>query len=117
MKNKGFTVFELMVTVVFCLIVISLVSYGIGGCGPDAEKANKLAQDFAKHIPGTTGSVTCMNRDSDGDGYCRCTIFTQTGYDLIECDCRRYCLWDCANSCAPVETVKVKQNTSRSRDL
>lgn len=32
------------------------------------------AQAFAKHIPGSSG-VTCMDQDTDGDGYCSCTVF------------------------------------------
>lgn len=32
------------------------------------------AIEFAKHIPGNSG-VSCMAQDTDGDGYCSCTVF------------------------------------------
>lgn len=106
MKSKGFTLIELLI--VFCMIaIVASAIFGMSmGCKVDKVKAERLAAEFAKNIPGATGKVSCMGRDSDGDGYCRCNIFKTDGIQVADCDCQKFCFCECSDDCSPIEVIK-----------
>lgn len=66
------------------IVAMALV---IGACGLGEAKVS--AEKFAEqHFQDDVQSVTCMTRDSDGDGYVSCTVFlksTPTQPMAIEC--------------------------------
>ena len=55
------------------------------GCH-DYKGAEKAAGEYAKKLPGSTGEVSCMRVDSDGDGYVSCSAFMRDGPPVaLEC--------------------------------
>lgn len=77
-------------------------------CQYDWRKAQKAAEQFASQVPGATGKASCTHTDSDGDGYCACTVFRKDGSVLrVDCGCEKYCLI-CTEGCKVVEGVKVQ---------
>lgn len=70
---------------------------GLVGCGYDIERAENSANEFMTNFPGAT-VASCVETDSDGDGYCACTIFTPTERIAVECGCERGCIF-CAKGC------------------
>lgn len=105
MKKNGFTLIELMITI--AIIGITVLVFGtalIGGCiGPDWQQAESHAKDYARKVPGSTGEVSCMKKDSDGDGYCRCNIFMKNMPPVnVECGCERFC-FRCAEGCGGIK--------------
>jgi hypothetical protein len=86
-------------------VAICIVAIGLGGCDADWQKAEKAASEYAGKIPGATGQVSCMKTDSDGDGYCRCTIFRKEKDPLhVECGCQKFC-WVCTDGCSGIKHV------------
>lgn len=92
------------------MIKMTLVSLiAVAACTQtDPQVANESAKEFARNIPNSTGT-NCVNSDSDGDGYCSCSVF-RNGEPVpltIQCGCERFCIWNCARGCKFVESVKV----------
>lgn len=74
----------------------------------DPAAAPAAAADYIKHIPGATG-YECAATDSDGDGYCSCTVFRGSDEPMqIQCGCERICIWNCARGCKYVPSVKIQ---------
>lgn len=54
----------------------------------DRRLPEDFARQFAGEIPGSTGRVQCMDRDTDGDGYCSCSVFMKDAPPVaVECGC------------------------------
>lgn len=71
--NKGFTLIELMIVVM--IIAIGLAVF-IPGCSGSKEVAEQEAIQFASTILNMKeAKATCMNKDSDHNGYVSCTVF------------------------------------------
>lgn len=86
------------------LLILILVAVG---CGSDWQRAEKDAKEYASKVPHATGKVACTKQDTDGDGYCGCSVFMKNGDVLpIECGCKKYCLW-CPEGCKQVDTYKM----------
>lgn len=76
----------------------------------DPTAANTAAAQFVKHIPDATG-VDCAQTDSDGDGYCSCTVFRGREEPMqIQCGCEAVCLWNCARGCKYQPSVKLDRS-------
>ena len=75
-RHRGYTLVELMITVAV-IGVIGFVVIGIAvratGCG-GGESAENSARAWAQQMGIEAQSVSCVNMDSDGDGYISCTI-------------------------------------------
>jgi hypothetical protein len=101
-------------------VILSLlfVCFLFGGCASDWRKAEASAREYASKVPNATGDVSCTRQDTDGDGYCGCTIFMKSGTERkVECGCEDFCLL-CAEGCKPVDSVKIiGSGSSRSRRL
>ena len=89
---------------VVVIIVIAMVCSFIG---PDWKEAEGHAKQFSKNISGAR-NVSCVKKDTDGDGWCSCTIF---GDQIVpvDCGCERFCLTNCAEGC------KISQPRMRSK--
>ena len=119
MKQKAFTLVELVITIAIVgIIAITLGSMIIGGttgCGSDWKKAEVAAKEFAQNIPNTTGKVSCTKQDTDNDGYCNCSLFLKDGPPMsVECGCQKLCIFTCADGCKVVDTVKFRGKGRRS---
>lgn len=73
-------------------VILILCVLGLPGCKDFVERRRMKAEDNArvwvKNVPEYSGKFTCMNTDSDGDGYCSCTVFRIKQDPLaIECAC------------------------------
>lgn len=103
MKQKAFTLVELIIVIAIVAIIAAVIMGAVGGCTADWQQAEKYAKEYAAKVPGSTGEVSCMKKDSDGDGYCRCTIFKSKGDPInVECGCERYCVV-CAEGCGGIK--------------
>lgn len=73
----------------------------------DVAAANTSAAEFAKHVPGATGTL-CAEVDTDGDGYVSCTVFRSGDEPMqIQCGSQRICLFNCARGCKYEPSVKL----------
>lgn len=89
-------------------ILLLVLVFAFGACSHDWEQAERDAKKFAKKIPGSTGEVDCAHKDSDGDGYCSCTVFMEDGETVpIECGCEKWC-FNCSEGCKRVEGIKIR---------
>lgn len=88
----------------FCFSILMI------GCSASVpEEAKKSASEFVQNTPNAT-SFSCASVDSDGDGYCACTVFMRDSSPFrIDCGCQRFCVWNCARGCKIVEGFKVRQ--------
>lgn len=89
--------------------VVLICSWALGACQrTDFGKAQRSAEDYSKHIEGTT-SVLCAQTDTDGDGYVSCTVFRSKSEEplQIQCGSERFCIWNCAEGCKYVPTMKM----------
>jgi len=78
-SSRGLTVIELMIMVAIGAIIAVIIAFflrgGIGGAtGIDHEAAVKEARQFANDNSMADANVSCVNTDSDGDGYVSCTL-------------------------------------------
>jgi len=91
-------------------LMVAMVAMGLlAGCDPDWERAERDAKEFAAKIPGATREVSCAKGDSDGDGYCSCTVFMDDGsLQNIDCGCEKYALWNKKEGCKVVDAVKFQ---------
>lgn len=105
--DRGRGVWRFLALVVLVLFVgLSLLA--IAGCRSDPAAARKSASEFVRHIPGQTG-FECAETDSDGDGYCSCTVFRGDLEPMqIQCGCQNLCVWNCASGCKYTPTIKVQ---------
>lgn len=85
-----------------------LIGVLIASCAnTDPAAATSGAAEYVKHIPNATG-VECAQTDSDGDGYCSCTVFRGAEEPMqIQCGCERICVWNCARGCKYVPNLKL----------
>jgi len=87
-----------------------LVLIFVGACTrTDPTAADSAARLFVKNIPGTTG-LECARTDSDGDGYCSCTVFRGTEEPMqIACGCEAICIWNCVRGCKYEPAMKFNR--------
>jgi len=97
--------------------VLSWVSLGVLGlvallifatsCDSDWQRAERDAKAFVVNIPGATGNVACAKADSDGDGYCSCTVFMEDGsMQNLDCGCEPFAVFDKTEGCKVVDAFK-----------
>lgn len=59
----------------------------LGGCVQDTGALNTSARGFAGQLGYKVQGVTCMDMDSDGDGYVSCTVALEGGAAPIAVEC------------------------------
>jgi Tfp pilus assembly protein FimT len=98
-KQSGITFVELIILVAIVGILLVVAVAGMGSCAVDPDKAQEAADEFKQNIPGATNAV-CVATDSDGDGYCSCTVFRKEGMEpvALDCGCETMCL-RCSEGC------------------
>lgn len=97
------------------LLGLGLAVFVMAGCSPEWQRAERDAKVFAQKIPGATGDVSCAKGDSDGDGYCSCTVFMEDGsMQNLDCGCEKYALWNKKEGCKVVDAMKF-QGSDRNR--
>lgn len=72
--SRGFTLIELIIAVAIIGIFVTLVGFGITKCSSSRGTAEDEARDYAQKMGMEIKGVSCMNRDTDGDGYVSCTL-------------------------------------------
>jgi len=91
MRNASDWAVKVGVTFVVVLVV-ALIAGFIGlkcvGCSSKAV-AEKRARTWAKELMPDTwnGRVSCMSRDTDGDGYVSCAVGVKNSSDAIPIEC------------------------------
>lgn len=79
MKNKGFTLVEVLIVIAIIAIVLTIIAGALGsGCNDypkNKPSADYYAMEFAKKMGGEVTGVVCVAQDTDGDGYVSCTVF------------------------------------------
>jgi len=112
-KQKGFTLFELLIVVVIISIIAS-VTLGIfvNNRGATEKRAKELAINFLQENEIAYKRVSCAG-DSDDDGYGSCTVVTEEGekiYLQCPCDFVSVNFWG-AKSCKEIETnIKISSS-------
>ncbi len=80
-----------MIVFVFITIIGSIALNFVNQFVDQKPTAEKVALEFAdKMMPGH-GPLTCMNRDTDADGYINCVVQKQDGTNVpLECTGTQY---------------------------
>jgi hypothetical protein len=68
------------------IALVCLMGADDGTClstSQSAAKATRNADEYATHIKGAS-STSCTAKDTDGDGYCSCTVFRENGDKPME---------------------------------
>jgi prepilin-type N-terminal cleavage/methylation domain-containing protein len=91
MKKSGFTVMELLVAMAFIGILAAVLVSALGkGCGNvsgrSADLAVEGAQKWARDMGYANVFISCVDIDSDGDGYVSCTV-REDGKSPIQIEC------------------------------
>ncbi len=72
MKQKGFTVTELMIAIAIFGILFAIITAGMSN--NNSGQAEHEARAFVKKMYSTPdANVSCMDRDTDANGYVSCT--------------------------------------------
>lgn len=75
MKQRGFTLFELMIVVGILAIFSGAAIFALRGCGIDNKAtAEEEAMQYALSLGLNNPKATCTNVDTDNDGYVSCSI-------------------------------------------
>ena len=73
--KSGPTLIELSIGVIFAVVVIGMVVGVVNSCsGGDHESADKNAKAWASQMGFKDAKITCLDYDTDNDGYVSCSI-------------------------------------------
>ena len=86
MKQKGYTLIELVTTIIIIIVIaLSLFSLVLNNRGVTEQRAYSGAKQFINNNSIAAKRLTCAG-DSDGDGYGTCVIVT-TDNERIRLSC------------------------------
>ncbi len=100
--RRGFTVIELMISVVLVGMFMVACFGAIRGCGVINNKgaAEAEARTYLNTMyPGQTYAVTCMNRDTDANGYVSCDARVAGVAVPLECAVQCWSGFMCNEGC------------------
>lgn len=90
-NSRGLNLLEAMILIA---IVGTLGALALGGlassCGKGSEDVEEAAREYAQKMGIRVTGVSCMNNDSDGDGYVSCSLSTKKadgGVEIIPIEC------------------------------
>lgn len=89
MKNRGFTIIELLIVVAVVAVVgVLVMSVAGAGCSMgSADHAEAAAQAHAGKLGWKVKGIACAGTDTDGDGYISCTVGLGNGDERnLECE-------------------------------
>lgn len=109
-KSKGFTLIELIIVIVFFGIIASIFSAGLKGCTDQSPHAQDEAKQFATEMFRLSDvKVSCMNVDTNHDGYVSCTVAgndTQGRLTTVPIECATDTLLARNNGCRAVTVYR-----------
>lgn len=84
-RNKGFTLIELMIGIVAVCILGSIIVGGFAAAfNLNSSKAETDAVQFAQKMYRVKdAAASCTNADTDGDGYVSCTVTGDDGHGRL----------------------------------
>lgn len=110
-RKRGLTLIELLIAVAVVGIILVLGSaFLIRSCSDSKEAAEEEARAYARSMNLNAKGVSCMTRDTDGDGYVSCSISVlgkdgSERVEPVECASR----WSWNNSGCKVPMTRVQR--------
>lgn len=112
--RKAFTVIEVIVVLAILAVIGAIFLFSAkAGCRPSEEQRSNAEDQMRTHMSKLgyeIQGVSCMNADSDGDGYVSCTATYKNGQNLgqLEAECASIVGWG-KSGCRPVKAI-YRQN-------
>jgi hypothetical protein len=92
-QSTGFETLVKVAVVAIVLVVVGFITITIAGnfSGANKEEAEKNATSFATELGLDVKHITCVNYDSDNDGYVSCTVAHNNNgkVELMPIECAR----------------------------
>lgn len=108
-NRRGLNLIEVMILIAVVGGLSILVIAGMGSClGKGSEDVEGTAQEYAQKMGIKVTGVSCMNNDSDGDGYVSCSLSTKKadgGVEIIPIECAAR--WSFGTGCK-AKVVQIK---------
>ncbi len=86
-KNHGFTLIELMIVIAIIGVVLVIGGLFVTRCFFSGGQAEKEAHKWAASMGYDIQGVSCVDRDTDGDGYVSCTVNVKSNPQPIPIEC------------------------------
>jgi prepilin-type N-terminal cleavage/methylation domain-containing protein len=86
-KIRGFTLAELLLVVAIAGVVLLMAGAFISRCIPSGDQAEKDARKWAASMGYDIQGMSCVNFDTDGDGYVSCTLNVKGDAQPVAVEC------------------------------